>query len=142
LPQHQREQLAERARGKRRNWALPQDTHQAVPITRPIQVDCYADRLVIVSERGDRQKNATIMIPERTADVVEPLVAGVWERINSWGIAGTGMYWRPVLMVNVAPDGRGRYDDLEGLLYGSGLDMKQKTPLTAVAPPATNNPPR
>ncbi|HWA99637.1 MAG TPA: hypothetical protein VG713_14140, partial [Pirellulales bacterium] len=113
------------------NWALPDDNHHSMPVTRPIQVQCEGGRFVLLSERGDRPKQIVIPIEGSTAHAIEPLVGAVWERINSWGIAGEGMYWRPVLMVTIAADGRSRYDDLEALLYRSGLEVRSKQPLAA-----------
>jgi hypothetical protein len=46
--------------------------------------------------------------------------------MDSWGIAGRGMYWRPILHVYNAPGAEGRADDLEALLEGSGLEVKRK----------------
>jgi hypothetical protein len=127
LSQEQREQIARGAKGKHRNWAIREDTRAAVPITRPIQVECSGNRITIISERGDVLRSQAIDMKGPTNEALEPLVAAVWERVNSWGIAGTGMYWRPVLVVNIAPDGRSRYDDLAGLLNNSGLEVREKS---------------
>jgi hypothetical protein len=126
LSKEQSEKLAKRSRSKGRNWALPGDDQHSMPVTRPIQVQCEAGRFIVLSERGDRPKQRVIPIDVNTAESIEPLVGAVWERINSWGIAGEGMYWRPVLMVTIAADGRSRYDDLEAMLYGSGLEVRSK----------------
>ena len=40
----------------------------------------------------------------RTESSIDTLISAVWEHIEGWGIAGRGMYWRPVLQVHVAPD--------------------------------------
>jgi hypothetical protein len=126
LPQEQREQIANGAKSKHRNWAIREDTRAAVPITRPIQVECRGNQFTVISERGDILRSQTIAVNGPTSEALEPLVAAVWERVNAWGIAGTGMYWRPVLVVNIAPDGRSRYDDLAGLLAESGLEVREK----------------
>jgi len=140
LPPEQREQIASGAKSKHRNWAIREDTRAAVPITRPIQVECRGNQFTVISERGDILRNQTIVMNGPTTEALEPLVAAVWERVNAWGIAGTGMYWRPVLVVNIAPDGRSRYDDLAGLLADSGLEVREKNGRPRAA--QTPQPPR
>ena len=96
-----------------------------MPVTRPIRLECYADRLVMMPERGASQGEA---IPFRgtTQEAVDALLSNVWDRIDTWGIAGEGMYWRPEFNVRVAPGAAGRFADLKSLLEGSGLEVKAK----------------
>ena len=58
--------------------------------------------------------------------VLPRLVSGVWERMESWGIAGRGMYWRPLLQVDVAPGAERRFVELAALLEGSGMMVERK----------------
>lgn len=109
------------ARG--RNWALPGATDKAIPITRPIFVDCYPDRLVIAP--GDAQQKEILLAP-KTLESLDELVGAIWEHIESWGIAGRGMYWRPVLSIRVAPGAEGRFQDLQTLLEESGLLIERR----------------
>lgn len=108
-------------RGK--NWGLPEEARHAVPIQRPVRVECLPDRLVLRSEQSSSQTQE-IPLTEHTEDSVEDLVAAVWNRVDTWGSAGRGMYWRPQLAVDVAPGAEGRYADLKTLLADSGLDVK------------------
>jgi hypothetical protein len=62
----------------------------------------------------------------RTSRAVDPLVSAVWEQMESWGIAGRGTFWRPVLQVYVAPGADRRFTDLSNLLDGSGLTLERK----------------
>jgi hypothetical protein len=39
-------------------------------------------------------------------------------------MAGTNLYWRPVIVLSVAPQGERRANDLERLLRNSGLELK------------------
>jgi hypothetical protein len=114
-------------RGK--NWGLPEEARHAVPIQRPVRVECLPDRLVLRSEQLPAQTQE-IPLTEHTEDSVEDLVAAVWNRVDTWGSAGRGMYWRPQLTVDVAPGAEGRYSDLKTLLADSGLEVKpaEKTP--------------
>lgn len=119
-----RESLA-KARGH--NWGLPNSSQSAVPLARPIQLECYADRLVLRAERGDKlHTNKTILLSEHTVDSVDELVSRIWEHIDGWGIAGRGMYWRPILSMHVAADGNQRFADLQAILADSGLEIRGK----------------
>ncbi|MFH1922811.1 MAG: hypothetical protein ABIP48_23355, partial [Planctomycetota bacterium] len=118
----QRPESLAKVRG--RNWGLPNATEAAVPITSPIRIDCFQDRLVLVPERGLGQPHV-VAIEGRTEDAIDELISVVWEYMDRWGTAGTGMYWRPVLSVRVAPEADSRYTDLEVLLAGSGLEVKR-----------------
>ena len=107
------------------DWGLRNAARGAVAITRPIQVECYADRLVLVPEPGVRG-GRNVPLGSRTADSIDAFVSGVWEFMDGWGIAGRGMYWKPVLKVAVAPDAEPRFQDLQRLLEGSGLDIVRR----------------
>ena len=119
----QAEALAEK-RGE--DWALRNAARGSVGLTRPIRVECYADRLVVVSDRGPAG-NKVIPLGPRTASSINPLISAVWEQMEAWGMAGRGMYWRPVLQVCVAPGAeQRRFADLSSLLEGSGLTVERK----------------
>ena len=55
---------------------------------------------------------------------IDKFTAAVWEQMDSWGMAGTGMYWHPVLNVHVAPGARGHFDEMKALLKDSGLTIQ------------------
>jgi hypothetical protein len=46
--------------------------------------------------------------------------------MKTWGIAGRGMYWRPILSIEVTPDAEFRYAELKSLLDDSGLIVERK----------------
>jgi hypothetical protein len=117
-----RPQSLAKARG--RNWGLPNAAEGWVPITVPIRIDCLSDRLILVPEKGMGQPRA-IALGHRTQDAVDELISAVWEYVERWGSAGNGMYWRPVLSLDVAPDAESRYTDLKTLLDGSGLGVER-----------------
>jgi len=118
------------SRGK--NWSLPEEARHAVPISRPVRLECRPDKLVLRSEQNPTQTKE-IPLTDRTEDAVEDLVGAVWQRVGTWGSAGRGMYWRPVLSVDVAPGAAGRYADLQTLLVDSGLEVKPATQAPAQA---------
>ena len=112
-----------RSRGK--NWALPTTHTSSVPVQRPIRVECWNDRLVLVPDTSDQQPQV-IPLGQRTEDSLDPLVGAVRTYTKSWGIAGRGMYWRPQLVLNVNPNAEQRAADLQALLADSGWDVKKK----------------
>jgi hypothetical protein len=108
-----------------RDWALPNAANGSVPITRPIKVECRADQITILPETG-QSGGKTIPIGTRTEASTQAFISAVWEHMGTWGIAGRGMYWRPVLNVYVTPDGEQRFADLQMLMEGSGLKIVRK----------------
>ena len=122
MPAGGQPQSLAKARGQ--NWGLPGATNDSVPITAPIRIDCYPDRLILVPEKGLGQPHVVALGP-RTEDGVDELISAVWEHMGLWGTAGSGMYWRPILSIHVAPGADSRYTDLRILLDQSGLDVKR-----------------
>lgn len=104
-------------------WAVPEHERGAIPVTRPIRVECYPDRIVLVPEKGlDQTKVFTF--EEGLESAVDRLIENVNEYMRSWGIAGNGMYWRPVLTVRAAPDAEPVFRRLQILLQDSGLEIE------------------
>lgn len=108
-----------------RDWALRNAGRGAVPVTRPIRIECYADRLVIASEPGTPVA-APIPLDGRTVQSLDRLISALWDHMEGWGIAGKGMYWRPVLRIRVAPDAEQRFNELSYLLEGSGMTVQRE----------------
>ena len=105
-----------------RDWGLPDAARGSVPITRPIRIDLDATRVVLVPERGLGSEKQ-IELQGDTTDTIDDLVSAVWGHMESWGIAGRGMYWRPILKVRVGPGAERRFADLKILLEGSGIEV-------------------
>lgn len=108
------------------NWGLPNRGQAATGFTRYIQVQCLADRLLVLPERGDHRNPTVIAMPGAMAESIDPFVSAVWKRMESWGIAAEGGYWKPVLRVQVAPEAEGRFEELCTLLAGSGFVIERK----------------
>jgi hypothetical protein len=111
-----------------------------VPIRRTIRVLVRGDHLAILSEEAARQRGTpvgkTIPLQRDTIESVDEFVKAVQDQVDSWGTGGDGMYWRPVLQLQIAPDGARRAQDLIRLLNNSGFELH--TPATAVTPPRGN----
>ena len=108
------------------DWGLRNARRGAAAISRPIRVDCYADRLAMApgAGRGGGQDHPHAQRHRGRRPV--QFVAAVWERLDAWGIAGNRMYWRPILEVHVAPGGQQTFQELCILLDGSGMNIEQK----------------
>lgn len=118
-------QVESLAKHRGQDWGLPDAAGGSVPISRPIRIQCHHDRLVIVPEKGLGREKSVPLRP-RTEESIDEFVSAIWDQMQSWGIAGNGMYWRPVLNVYVAPDAERRYAELDTLLDGSGLNVERK----------------
>ena len=113
------------------DWGLRDAASGSVGVTRLIPVACYADRLIVVCS-GDPGGNRTIALGPRVATSIDTFISAVWEHMETWGIAGRGMYWRPLLQVYVAPGAEQRFAELSALLEGSGLMVRKKQETVAV----------
>jgi hypothetical protein len=109
-----------------RNWALPHAARGATGAIRPIRVICTAQQLTIVPRQGSGEVLTTIPLRGSTTEALDEFVAALWQHIEEWGAAGTGMYWKPALHVEIAPGGQERFEQLRHLLHGSGIEVRQK----------------
>jgi hypothetical protein len=129
----------ELAKSRGNDWALRRKGARAVPVRRSIQIYVGKDHLSIASDewqRHGRSAGKTISLKRDTVASIDELVDAVHDQIESWGMAGDGLYWRPVLSLHVSPDGSRRADDLRRLLKNSGLELQY--PVTATQPPRGN----
>jgi hypothetical protein len=62
-----------------------------------------------------------------TAAAIDDFVKALHDYMRDWGMAGQGLYWRPVLVLYVGPDGQQRADDLTKLLHNSGIELRRAT---------------
>ncbi len=122
------------AKKRGRDWALPDASHESAPVSRPVVVECRADKLVILAEDG-KTVSQEIPLQGKTADSVDELRTAVWAHMKTWGSAGRGLYWKPTLAIRVPPDGRARFDELKALLADSGLDVHESARTAAPPPP-------
>jgi hypothetical protein len=120
-----RRDIKSMAETRGRDWGLRNAASGSVATTRPIRVDCYPDRIVLVPD-DSRVAAKVIPLSGGTEHSIDKLIAAVWEYMDSWGIAGRGMYWKPILSIAVAPGAEQRFEELNVLLEGSGLTVRRK----------------
>jgi hypothetical protein len=126
--------IAQRMRGK--DWAFRQKDPRAVPISRSIALVVRKDQIAVLSDearlRSRRLANKTIPLNGDTVESIDELVRIVHEQVDCWGIAGEGLYWRPVLTLHVSPDGQERAADLARLMKDSGLEIRPAATATYI----------
>jgi len=100
----------------------------SVPIRRTIHVVVRRDHLALLPGRHETLGAAAaaieISLDQSEQQVSEALVTALRDRMNGWGLAGSGLYWRPVLEVNVGPDVGHSAVKIMRLLRGSGIEIK------------------
>jgi hypothetical protein len=108
----------------------------AVPIKRPIQVVIREDQISLLPTRhatqGIEATGTVISLNQSLDQVSDEFVAALKTRIDGWGLAGNGLYWRPVLELHVGPDAGKTTSKIVQLLKNSGVDVQ--LPKTAQAP--------
>jgi hypothetical protein len=113
-------------RGK--DWALDRKPPRAVPIQRTIRVVVRENQIAFLPDSGRTDGSAAaedvVTMEGDTVEAIDEIVAQVRERIQGWGLAGDGLYWRPVLVLNVGPNAQRRASDLARLLKNSGLEIR------------------
>jgi len=105
-------------------WALPSRPQGGTGYLRPITVVCSANDLRIKTATGQER---TIDFESGPINAVDLMVEEIWNRIDSWGIAGQGSYWKPQLRIKVQPGGEQRFAMLQQMLHNSGLVIQQES---------------
>ena len=107
-------------------WATNNLQPDAVGIQRPIYLVCATESISLLPEKGTSQELVSWQHGGRTEQVVDALVKGIQERLDSWGIAGQGIYWKPVLKIKVNPHADDVYRQLRHLLDDSGIEVTRQ----------------
>lgn len=94
------------------------------PVVRSIHLHCFADRWILLPDDGNPAKGITIDFDQPPEARAVSLAKAVSKRVDSWGLALTGGYWRPVLVVDVTPNAKWRYEQLQQLMDGSGIEIQ------------------
>ncbi len=110
---------------KGEDWALPSNVAgiRGTAVVRTIRVVCYSDRLVLLPPISG---GATEMFGFSDGEINRAtleLAAAVRDRIEAWGPSLPGGRWQPRLDVEVSPDGVTRFEQLQSLMHGSGVEV-------------------
>ena len=112
------------AKTRGRDWGLPESGNRQSAATRPILIECYNDRLVILGESASELPKE-IRLHEKTQESMDEFVSDVWTHMKGWGPAGKGLYWKPTLWMDVRPGAADRFAEIKTLLDGSGLEVHE-----------------
>jgi len=115
------------------DWASFATSQRYIPLTRPIQIECAADELRLFDDSG-RRVVYRIPIMGPTDQSIDSLVLAIRRRVDSWGLAGDRLYWKPELVLTETEDGGGRRKDVQTLLVNSGIETRQKQDSDVVRP--------
>ena len=128
----QHESIAD-ARGT--DWAVDRAMRGAVPIQRPIQVVVRENQVALLpskhSQKGAGRTGTVISLDQPHSEVSDQFASALKARIDDWGLAGNGLYWRPVLELNIGPEAGPTAKRLVQLLKNSGVEIR--LPQTAQA---------
>jgi hypothetical protein len=111
------------------NWALS-PTGGNVPVRRSIRVVVRQDRIAILPDNvdgNDLSGGTEIEFSPQMIDRIDVIVAAIQQHVREWGIAGNGLYWRPVLVMHVGPEAEPRVNELTALLKNSGIELRTTT---------------
>jgi len=121
-------QTASAAASRGANWANQAASRRASAISRPIRVVVKPDQIDVMPTNqggsGPVGEPTPITFHQPTDRVLDQLAVAVKERMNEWGLAGNNMYWRPTLVLQVAPGAEQHAVRLNDLLRDSGIDVK------------------
>lgn len=113
------------AQSRGKNWTVRNSSLGAVPIRRPIQVVVRDDRLAILPSRHTSESDGAVVSLYQPAEkVMDEFTTALREHMENWGLAGNGLYWRPVLMLNVGPNAKENAERLTRLLDDSGVEVR------------------
>jgi hypothetical protein len=115
---------------KGRGWAWSKGPPSQTCVVRAIRMQCLEDRWVVLADSGhNREQPTTILFDDTPQSRAEKLAKIVADRVDQWGLALAGGYWKPILEVEVAAGAEWRFTQLQQLLASSGLDV-QRVPST------------
>ena len=110
------------------NWAVDEPRQKAVAIRRPIHVVVRENKMILLptgnARRGLEATGQEISLDQSIHDISNKFATAVRERIEEWGLAGSGMYWRPVLELSVEPNATMTATRIVYLLKDSGVEVQ------------------
>ena len=107
------------------NFALPKYENNLTEVQRTIRMKCFVDQLVIQKERGVDTRELAVPLSGAMSNDIESLIARIWDRMERWGLAIPGGYWKPVLKIDVLPEAEHRFRELSALLRDSGMIVER-----------------
>ena len=107
------------------NQVLPGISGGSFAFARPIRVEITKGDVTLFPT-DSRQRPIRVSFESNTRHTIEQFVAAIWRYMETWGTAGRGMYWKPVLNIYTEKGAEPRAAELEHLLQRSGIEIKRK----------------
>lgn len=115
-------------------WAWSPGRNSRTAVVRAIRLQCYDDRWELLADRGMKQNPISIEYRGTPEQRAEELARQIQRRVDSWGIALAGGYWKPALIVELRTRTTWRFAELERLMQDSGIEVHLKSAGTANRP--------
>jgi hypothetical protein len=99
-------------------------------VRRSIQVVVREDRVAILPDSAENDQatgGQEVSVTGPMRKHIDDIVTAIQRHVNDWGMAGNGLYWRPVLVLHVAPEAQPRARELAQLLKDSGIELRTNT---------------
>ncbi len=122
------------AQSKGRGWAWRDGNNSKTAIVRAIWLQCYSDQWIIRPDKGSNTAPTVIKLEGSAMQRAEQLAQAVRARVEGWGMAIAGGHWTPVLHVEVATDAEVRFQQLQKLMEGSGIEVIRKSSIPPKLP--------
>jgi hypothetical protein len=110
------------------NWATGRPDLRSMAIRRPIPVVVRENKMILKATSNNKRsvdsQSLEISLDQSVHDISERFATAVKERIEDWGLAGSGMYWKPVLELNVEPNAEMTATRIAHLLRDSGVEVQ------------------
>ncbi len=129
------------ARGS--NWAIERAAQKSVAIRRTIPVVVRHNQIALLTaesfSRGSETDGQVISLDQPIENISDEFIAALGEQIEEWGLAGQGMYWRPVLKLHFGPDAILTANRVVELLKDSGVEVQaaETARATSRTPPSS-----
>jgi hypothetical protein len=121
------------------NWAVNQPKQRSMAIRRTIHVVVRNNQMTLLPGSYARRNEGTgkpISLDQPVDTISDEFSAAVKERIDDWGLAGSGMYWRPVLELTVEPGAQMTANRISHLLHDSGVEVQFPATANSTSSPA------
>ncbi len=116
-----------------KDWATARSEGKATAITRTINMVVLPGAWVLISDNNRREAETTIRLAEGLTAGSNQLSRLIKKRVEDWGVAVAGGYWKPRLTIETPSEDLSSLKILTKLLEGSGMEV-QVIPLQAAVP--------
>lgn len=99
----------------------------SVPVQRPIKVIVREDYFSLLQSRHvveSANEASMISMQQSARDIGRQLKAALRDHVDEWGIAGRGLYWKPVFRLEVGPEASETAIRLAKMLAQSGFEVR------------------